>query len=238
MKNLLTYVSPDKDFNDEHEMAVKIQIDNSLSLGWKREDIMLVTNFEYEYNGVKSIVIGDENYCAFHWPATKIYTIVHLFRAGLIEKNLYWYHDFDCFQLVPFAETDPELGSADMGLTNYGRMPRLCSASIFFKETAGDIFEQLKEEIDRSKKDEEMGIARLINYSPELRKRVKLLNITYAFHRFNLRSCYKIADKPIKAAHFHLTPDKFDFYVKGNNKLKMPLIPERLIKIFSYHGFK
>lgn len=238
MKNLLTYISPSKDFNDEHKMAVKIQIDNSLDLGWKKEDILLVTNFEYEYNGVKSILIGDENYCPFHWPATKIYVIVSLFRAGLIKNDLYWYHDFDCFQLTPFTDIELDMGSADMGLTNYGRMPRLCSASIFFKETAGDIFKRLKEEVDKSKKDEEMGIARLINSDSSLKERVKLLNITYAFHKFNLRSCYKIADKPIKAVHFHLTPDKYDFYVRGNNKLNLPLIPERLVKIFNQHGFK
>jgi len=239
MKNLLTYISPDKDFNDEHKMAVKIQIDNSIELGWKREDILLATNFEYEYNGVKSIVIGDENYCSYHWPATKIYTIVHLFRAGLIKKGLYWYHDFDCFQLALFTEIEIDMASIDMGLTNYGRMPRLCSASMFFRETAGGIFEQLKELIDRKKIDEELGIMRLINDNPEIfGKRVKKLNITYAFHKFNLGHCYNRAVKPIKAVHFHLTPDKYDFYVKGNNPMNMVLIPERLIKIFSNHGFK
>ena len=238
MKNLLTYISPKKEFNDEHKMAAKIQIDNSLSLGWKAEDILLVTNFDYEYNGVKSIVIGDENYCQFHWPATKIYTIVSLFKTGLIEKDLYWYHDFDCFQFVSFKETDPGLEQADMGLTNYSRMPRLCSASMFFKETSWDIFDKVKSEVDRTRKDEEMGIARLIHTDKSLKERIKLLNITYAFHKFNLSSCIKIVDKPIRAAHFHLTPDKYDFYVRGNNKLNMVLIPERLINIFHQHGFK
>lgn len=238
MKNLLTYISPDKEFNPEHKMAAKIQIDNSLSLGWKREDILLVTNFDYEYNGVKSIIVGDDNYCSFHVPSAKIYTIVSLFNSGLIEKDLYWYHDFDCFQFVPFEKDEPNLGIADMGLTNYGRMPRLCSASMFFKETAWDIFSQLKDEVDRTKKDEEMGIARLIHSNKKLKERVKLLNITYAFHKFNLSSCIKIVDKPIRAAHFHLTPDKYDFYVRGNNKLNMVLIPERLISIFNQHGFK
>lgn len=235
MKQILTYISPDHDFNAEHKMAVKIQIDNSLSLGWKPEDIMLVTNFTYEYNGVKAIVIRDDNYCPYHWPATKIYVIFKLFRMGMIKKDIFWYHDFDCFQLNAFDEEI--LGDEDMGLTNYGRMPRLCSASMFLKESARDIFVRLKDEIDRTHKDEEMGIARLINNDGDLRRRIRHLNITYAFHRFNLPSCYKIADKPIKAAHFHLTPDKYDFYVRGNNKLGIPLIPERLISIFHKHGF-
>jgi hypothetical protein len=237
MKNLLTYISPAKDFNDEHKMAVKIQIDNSLDLGWKREDIMLTTNFDYEYNGVKSIVIGDENYCAHHWPATKIYVIVDLFRRELI-KELTWYHDFDCFQLNPFTDIETDMGTADMGLTNYGRMPRLCSASMFFKETARDIFERLKEEIDENKIDEEKGIARLINSNLNLEKRVKKLNLTYAMQKWNFWHSYCRADKPIKAVHFHLTPDKYDFYVNGNNRVNLKIIPEKLVEIFNQHGFK
>lgn len=237
MKNLLTYISRMHEFNDEHRNLAKIQIDNSLSLGWKPEDILLVTNFDYEYNGVRSTVIGDEHYCAFHWPATKVYAIDHLFKAGLIEAGRYWYHDFDCYQLIPFSDTEPDLGVADMGLTNYGRMPRLCSASMFFTSRAGDIFERLKGEVDRTRKDEEMAIARMINCDDILKDRIKLLNITYAMHRFNLISCDRIVDKPIRAAHFHLTLDKYDFYVRGINKLRIPLIPDRLIEIFNRHGF-
>lgn len=239
MKQILTYISKDKDFNDEHKMAVKIQIDNSISLGWKREDILLVTNFKYEYNGVKSIVIGDDNYCNFHWPATKIYVIVRLFKEGLIEDELYWYHDFDCFQLNPFTDIEIDMDSVDMGLTNYGRRSRLCSASIFFKKTAEDIFSKLKNFLDDNKIEEEIGIMRLINGNMDtLGKRVKRLDTTYAFQKWNIATCYPTTKKPIRAVHFHLTPDKYAFYIRGNNKLNMVLIPERLIKIFHNHGFK
>lgn len=238
MKEILTYISQDKDFNDEHKMAVKIQIDNSIRLGWKREDILLVTNFEYEYNGVKSTVIGDNNFCAYHWPATKIYVIVAAFNAGLIKDNLYWYHDFDCFQLNKFEDIEKDMISADMGLTNYGRMPRLCSASIFFRKTAEDIFKQLKDYIDEKKINEERGIANLINSDKELQKRVKLLNLTYAFQKWNLWHSYCRSDKPIKAVHFHLTPDKYDFFVNGNNRVNLKIIPTGLVEIFNKYGFK
>ncbi len=235
MKQVLTYISPDKDFNEEHKMAVKIQIENSLSLGWKVEDILLVTNFPYEFMGVKATVIeGDDCYCKSFWPATKIYTIVEMFKRGLIGNGLHWYHDFDCFQLAPFDEKEIGMREEDMGITNYGRMPRLCSASIFFYPTAKDIFEKLKEDVDSTKRGEE---SRLTELAEKMPNRIKKLNITYAFHKFNLLSCYKIVEKPIKAAHFHLTPDKYDFYVRGNNKLGIPLIPERLIKIFYKYGF-
>ena len=242
MKNLLVHISPSKEFcNDEHKMAAKIQIDNSLRLGWKVEDIILVTNFDYEYGGIKSVVVGDDNYCEHSWPATKVYVIDYLFKNGFIEDDLYWYHDFDCFELNKIIEEDvlKELGVAEMGLTNYGRMPRLCSASMFFKKTVGDIFSRLREEIDKYEDNEEICIMRLINEDTgDLKTRVKKINITYAFHKFNIINSDKEADKPIRAAHFHLTPDKYDFYVRGNNKLGIILVPERLRKIFHEHGFK
>ena len=129
------------------------------------------------------------------------------------------------------------MGSADMGVTNYGRMPRLCSASIFFKDTAGDMFRRLKEEIETRKMGEEEGIMRL-RLDDVYKERVKPLNLTYAFHKFNLWHCFCRADKPVRAVHFHLTPDKYDFFVNGNNSMGLNLIPHRLIKIFNKNGFK
>ncbi|KKR28424.1 MAG: hypothetical protein UT61_C0050G0008 [Candidatus Woesebacteria bacterium GW2011_GWA1_39_8] len=60
MKNLLIYINPPKCFGDEEKITVQIQIDNSLELGWKREDIIFVTNFSYEYNSIKAIKIDEE----------------------------------------------------------------------------------------------------------------------------------------------------------------------------------
>lgn len=237
MKQILTYISSDKCFNKEHQMAAKIQIDNSYRLGWKSEDIILATNFDYEYNGVKSLVIGDDNYCSYHWPATKIYVVNRLFRDGVIGDGLYWYHDFDCFQLNELVDAERDLKGADMGVTNYGRMPRLCSASILFRKTAEDILSRLKEYIDTKKVNEERGLARLINESKDLKTRVKLLNNTYAFQKWNMWHSYCRSDKPIKAVHFHLTPDKYDFFVEGNNRVNLKIIPEGLVKIFNNHGF-
>jgi len=84
IQQILTYISPNKSFNEEHQKLVKIQIDNSLSLGWQIKDILLITNFDYEYKGVKSIIIGDENYCSHFFPSTKIYVIDYLFKNNFI----------------------------------------------------------------------------------------------------------------------------------------------------------
>lgn len=226
MKQILTYVG--NGFNSEHQMAVKIQIDNSLRLGWKPEDIILATNFKYEYKGIQSYIVKDVS-CKTHWPATKINVIVELFNQGMIGDGTYWYHDFDCFQLNPMD--DP---GVEFGVTNYGRMPRLCSASIFFKKSARDIFERIKAEVEETGCGEESRITHLAEIEPRITK----LNQTYAMQKWNFWHAYCRSDKPIKAVHFHLTPDKYDFYVNGNNRVNLKIIPEELVKIFHNNGFR
>jgi hypothetical protein len=202
-------------------------------LGWKKEDIMLVTNFPYEYNGVKSLVIGDENYCDYRWTATKIFAIDYLIKNNLID-GLVWYHDFDCYQLSPFTDIENDVGDADIALTNYGRMPRLASPSMFFKKTAKDFFEWVKKEVVDTKCNEEVAIMRAVALN---KFNFRHLDITYALHRHNFNHVYMRAKKPIMAAHFHATPDKYDIFVKGQNKMNMVVIPDGLIKIFNQHGF-
>jgi len=214
-------------------MLVKIQIDNALSLGWKTEDIILATNFESEYNGVKATVLPDYLYCPYVWTATKIFIIDYLLHNDLLD-DLIWYHDFDCYQFSPLVDMPADMDGQSIALTNYGRMPRLASPSMFFTKDAKDFFAWVKDEVVSTKCNEEMAIMRALfdkkfSYSH--------LNITYAFHRHNLNHVYARAKKPIVAAHFHPTPDKYEIFVRGNSKLGLPLVPERLIKIFHKHGF-
>jgi hypothetical protein len=61
----------------------------------------------------------------------------------------------------------------------------------------------------------------------------------------NIGQNYEIATKPIKVLHFHphyrdtkLPASTLNMFMYGKNELKMPLMPERLIKIFHHHGIK
>ena len=90
MKNLLIYINPAKDFVDSKDRTnikelAKIQIDNSLDLGWAVEDIVFVTNFPYEYGGVKALVIDDDSlFCDIsgtaYGKASKINVILYLLK--------------------------------------------------------------------------------------------------------------------------------------------------------------
>ena len=67
MKNLMIYISPTGSFSnpradlvaDDAALCAKVAIENSLQLGWKAEDILLFTNFEYQYGDIKAQVLPD-----------------------------------------------------------------------------------------------------------------------------------------------------------------------------------
>src|SRR5512147_539180 len=104
----MVFVSPDRNFRNgdwgnEAEALAKIQIDNSLELGWNRENILLATNFDWGHNGVNSLVVSDSAICPHSITAGKINVILELFDKGIIDGNLFWFHDLDAFQLEPIS---------------------------------------------------------------------------------------------------------------------------------------
>lgn len=216
-----------------------------MDLGWKKEDILLVTNFDYEYNGVKALVIGDEGFCVHSPISTKTTTIVNLFERGLIGEELYWSHDLDAFQLVEIPEAEIRLGKADMGACPFARKPKFAGGSWFFKRGARDIFERVAKVACEHQAVDENALTYVTDKDAELKKRIKIMNISYNFLPYNVRSCYERAIKPLRVAHFHpfgkIRQQKgrnaLELF-KGKNELNIPLLPERLIKIFDYHGVK
>ena len=242
MKNLLIYINPSKKFGDENKVLAKIQIDNSLDLGWTREDIVLITNFEYEYNGIKSTVMDEVKFCDHCPQASKINTIVNMFKLDIIKPNkLWWLHDFDAFQLEPITEGELVMNDVDLALCDYGRLPRWNTGSMFFKSTSRDIFETMQNLVYKLVLDEEKVLMFMTNSSIDINSRIKKLNITYNLAIRNIKSTYKMATKPLKVIHFHPTwPDKqlLNVFMYGENKINTVLMNERLIKIFKDHGIE
>lgn len=237
MKNLLLYINPRRDFGLEEKVTAKIQIDNSLDLGWKKEDILLFTNFPYEYNGVKATIISDEGFFEADPAMSKTNVIINLLVKRLIgktdnkeKKELYWFHDFDVFQNSPILESEIELelGTAQLGLTDKGRMPRWNFGTLFFKGDVEDLFSRTMEIAYKYDTTDEAALMVLYTNNllwateaePEVTigdrivpanipgmenadKRIKKINITYNFRMWNIRSTYKMAIKPIRAFQFH-----------------------------------
>jgi hypothetical protein len=257
MKNLLIYANPSRDFidyhwGDENKALAKIQIDNSLALGWKREDIILMTNFPYEYQGVRSIVV-DNLFCDISYNATKILGILHLFDQGLIGNDLWWFHDFDAFQLEPITEAELELGNHVFALTDYGKTTlhksrdrRWSTGSIFFNKDAEHIFRLIEYYLPRYKANEEVLLLLLTNQNKDnINEKIKKLNITYnlATRKRDILACWEMADKPLKVIHFHPSDkrkldlegdsDNIAACVHGKSRIKRPLINQRLKNLFT-----
>ncbi len=236
MKNLLVYVRPEKKFIGEHNILARIQIDNALSLG---QVPLIVTNFSYEYNGIKSIIVGDDNYCAVRPRSIKTSIIPHLIEQGIIREGIYWNHDFDAYQVNLITEEELGLDGLDAGFTTYGWKDRWCLGSDFIKSSAKDIFEWLRDSIYTNLEDETVLGKITKNNTHNINSRIKKMNIAYQIGMRNVDYNYKIATKPLKVLHFH--PSKLgllDIFMYGKNKVGIPLMSDRLIEVFKQNGIR
>lgn len=238
MKNLLIYLNPEKKFNKEHSLLVKIQIDNSLRLGWDRNDIVLVTNFPYEYKGVKAIIVPNYNYCDFRPLSTKTLTVAYLLREKMIENDLYWVHDFDAYQLEPF---EPRLEKS-WAFSDYGYSKKPSLGSYFFTKVASEIINFLAERIYVDRTEDERALADMIEENAyNVNYKYQKLNITYNFGMRRVEYNWKRADKPLKVVHFHpwgKDLPTLDIFMYGKNKLGFPLMSKELIDIFNKHEIR
>jgi hypothetical protein len=259
MKNLMIYISPTGSFNNprsdlvsnDADFLIKVQIDNSLALGWKKEDILLVTNFEYQYKGIEAIVFRDVEFFKREPQASKINAIIRLFERYLIrDLELYWFHDLDAFQLQPITEAEINLSNNEIALTAPSGIflmgeNRISTGSIFFKSGSKDLFYRIREVMYRGSTNEENALSVLTMGDWATKQRVRRINNTYNFTGYDLLFGYKQAKKPLKVVHFHHLAGIKQFGIEnclrffmGENEINTSLITERLIKIFELHGIK
>lgn len=236
MKNLMIYINPKKEFNKEHKLLAKIQIDNSLDLDWDKKDIILITNFKYEYRQIKALVVPDLNYCDFRPLSTKTVTVDFMLKNNLIANNeIYWVHDFDAYQDAPLTE---KILNKSVAFSDYGYSSKPSLGSYFFTSKAKKFFSLLKKTIYLLRQEDERALNYLIkNEKLDYQK----INISYNFGMRKVEENYKRATKPLKVLHFHLWGKDLptlNIFMHGNNKLKSPLMSRRLIKIFNKYGIR
>lgn len=250
MKNLMIYVNPNG-FDEESKKLVKIQIDNSLDLGWKPEEILLVTNFPYEYSGIKALVLNDTGYFDYFKPATKYTVLSQLFDMGLIEDKVHMMHDLDAFQLVPITQEELGIENLDAAFCDYGRLRLWQLGCFYFKKSAEDIIRYLtKRIIEKRDTDKEKSIFKPIdeytlleitdNNEININSRIKKLNGAYLMGMRRLTLTYPKAEKPLKMLHFHPESkilNTLDIAMRGRNRLGIPLMNDRLINIFKRYGY-
>lgn len=229
MKNLLIYINPaTRKFSQEYEDLTKIQIDNSLELGWQQPDILLATNFEYEYRGVKSIIVGDHQVPDQN-RSSKIPAIIELFAKGIIGNDLYWFHDHDAFQLVPL---EVKLDK-DAGFTDHGHWSKTWNAgSFFFKPSARDIFLGIQQYMNLRGTNEQNALTYMWqNNVNGINGRYKLMNSAYNIGIYRIAENLGDAELPFKVVHFH--PHK-----RRHLDMFRNILPKRLMTIFNNYGIR
>ncbi len=194
MKNIIVCnVSKEKYFN-HYEKYVKAQIDNSFSFGWSKDDIILLANFDYTYEGIKSVVADLD--CDFCLTGSKTFAIVKLFELGLIQGDA-WLHDLDVWQT--FKIDFPEI--LDIGMTRY--IGRWQGGSVFLKPGSRDIFSKIADEIRKQQSSKEEPVIKKVLRIKEYGDRVTRIDNSYNVGATGFEKRYRQSQKPIKAIHMH-----------------------------------
>jgi isopentenyl diphosphate isomerase/L-lactate dehydrogenase-like FMN-dependent dehydrogenase len=245
MKNLMIYVHPSGTWSDgwgEQPALAKLQIDNSLTMGWRREDIKVITNFPFAHNGVESEILDGDHYCDFRQTASKINVICAMFDRGLIDDDLYWFHDFDAYQLEDLGTVtlDRQIGLTDYGITMVASLNNRPSTGVmFFRNDCGDVFHWIRDAVYRYRNNEEVALQAMMRKNNHgILDRIRKLNITYnlATRKRRVSETYAVAEKPLKVIHFHPKDDRPQQHGMTNWQICRPLITGRIMELFKRHG--
>ena len=202
------------------EVLIKAQIENSIELGWKQEDIIFLANFDYEFMGVRSTNISLNKECL---TGSKMYGMKYLFNNDLVD-DIIWAHDLDAWQNVPFS--CPEF--KEVGIATYSN-PKYNGGSIFWRKSAKDIVEKVIEEIEDNKENKEEPTLNKILKSREYRNRVTVVNNTFNVGCSGYVKRWDRSIKPIRVCHFHpYNKTAWETHALDRNGLDLKGISDRL----------
>ncbi len=215
----------DKRYKDNRiRTLVKAQIDNSLSVGWKVEDIILLCNFEFEFMGVKAIVNELDHNCL---TGSKMFGIKYLYDHDMVGDETIWAHDLDAWQNVSF--TCPEM--KEVGIASYN-IKKYNGGSVFWTKKARDIAEKVIELILSEDKTYEENSLNKIFRSKEYRGRVTELNNTFNVGCSGYVTRWARSIKPIRVCHFHpYNPIAWETHALDRNAIGVGGVSDRLERV-------
>ena len=196
MKNLLSANIAKKDKrSQEIKTLLKAQVHNSIDLGWKVEDIIVVTNFDFSYMGVEAWNTELNKTCL---TGTKLFALKYVLEYNLNKGETIWSHDLDAWQNHSFRLPQFML---DVGATYYSK-PKFNGGSIFWKPKSKDIIEEAIDIILSNKETKEEPTLNDL-FKTKYKDRVTVIDNTYNVGCFGFLERYMRSQKPIKVAHFH-----------------------------------
>lgn len=202
---------------------IKAQIHNSLSCGWKKEDICLVTNFAFSFLGVEALEIPF-SVPPFARYSCKTFCVYQLLKRQMINEP-FWLHDLDVWQLKPLPE---EIFSKNIGISKYIGKEEFNTGSIFYRPRAIHILEFLSQRLLEVESNKEEKIYTEILKNEYFQKHVEVLDTAFNIGMTHTRQRLEAATIPIIALHFK--PERASHFSKFSSKYK--LITDSLKEIF------
>jgi len=166
-----------------------------LEVGWKVEDILLVSNFKFLFMNVKAIRFPMNEFCL---TGSKMFALSWLMNNGHIDDVIYA-ADLDCWQNVWFDCPD---FSGDVGACQYSN-PKWNGGSIFWKPASKDIVQTTIDIITLEKADKEEPILNRVFKMPGFINRISKLDYSYNVGCSGFIPRYSRSIKPIRVCHFH-----------------------------------
>jgi hypothetical protein len=170
------------------------QIENSLDLGWKPKDIIIMSNIEIDFLGVRSYPSELNDFCL---TGSKMFAVQTALQKV---DDTVWAHDLDAWQNVWFYE--PRF--KDVGISCYSNH-KLNGGSVFWKRSSADIVEEVVNAIKADNAAREEPTLNAILRQDKFKDRVSILDHTYNVGCSGYAVRYEKARKPIHVCHLHPT---------------------------------
>ena len=180
---------------DKITSLLQAQIENSLEVGWTPENIIILSNVDFEFMGVKTQIAPMTDFCL---TGSKIFSLKWYFENNEI-KDIIWAKDADCWQNIWFD--CPEF-DGDVGASQYSN-PKFNGGSIFWKPSSKDIISRIVQELTENSEVSEEPTINKIFKSKEYINRVNILNYTFNVGCSGFFERFTRSEKPIHVSHFH-----------------------------------
>ncbi len=210
---------------------VGAQLENSMALGWKPEDLVVVSNLKID--GPATIVRAPLNESCL--TGSKMFALQFLFEQGAIQgREMWWAHDLDAWQNYWFEPPECD----DIGLAEYST-PKFNGGSVFVRSSAWDIIATITERIQTEREHQEEPAINYVLHSLTYKHRVTKLDSTFNVGCSAYAVRYQRSMKPILVSHFRpTTRTSWRTHVDGVNGLGIGSVSPRLLQLLieRFHG--
>lgn len=191
----------------------KAQIDNSLELHWNPKDIIVLSNVEFEFKGIRAYKEELNDFC---FSGSKMFGILWCFKYLGIKETV-WARDLDLWQNVYFDEEELKYGDVhfskkdpniidwdkyDAGASTYSRY-KINGGGIFWKPSASDIIERIVNDLQANKANREEPTIDKHFKSDEYKDRVAILSSSFNVGCSGFVPRYERGIKPPRACHIN-----------------------------------